>query len=178
MGDVKYFRHDVPPSMVDDLTSLPGNQALGDTEKVATTLSQHGQNSEIFRGKTYFSPSQVDRGVSDNVVQVGDLFTACIDGKTVSRACSSRENETGAELAVEMNLGFQRKEYARQAAFAWAHRVTSAGKVAFYSHEIVNTASEALGHSLGVRFVATVTAYEKPGVGSSTPDRNFPPPRC
>jgi hypothetical protein len=42
---------------------------------------------------------------------------------------------------------------------AWAAHVLGEGKVAFYSHEVGNTASEALAHSLGVVQYAVVTTY-------------------
>ena len=70
------------------------------------------------------------------------------------------ESKQAAELAVETAPGYRRLGYARQVVAAWASHVLGEGKVAFYSHEVGNAASEALAHSLGVVQYAVVTTYE------------------
>jgi hypothetical protein len=54
----------------------------------------------------------------------------------------------------------RRRGYARQVVAAWATYVLGEGKVAFYSHEAGNVASEALARSLGVAQYAVMTNYE------------------
>ena len=84
----------------------------------------------------------------------------------MSWAWTSQESDQAAELAVETEPEYRRRGYARQVVAAWATHVLQENKVAFYSHEVDNTASEALARSLGVVQYAVVTTYEiKAGPG-------------
>jgi predicted GNAT family acetyltransferase len=93
------------------------------------------------------------------VIQRGAAQVIVINGRMVSQAWTERGDEHACELAVETVREYRQRGYARQVAAAWAAGVLDSGRVAFYSHRLVNSASESLARSLGVVQYAVSTAY-------------------
>ena len=159
-GYIRFFRYDLPTAVRHQIEVLQPEMALQDHNIVRQILGRHTPCDSVFAGKGYYfahlpSPEEFSDAVFHNgcyVIQVG--------GEPVSWAWTSHESEQAAELAVETVLEYRRRGYARQVVAAWAARVLGQGKVAFYSHEVGNTASEALAHSLGVVQYAVWTTYE------------------
>lgn len=83
-----------------------------------------------------------------------------VAGRPVCWAWSERQNETCAEAAVETLPEYRRRGYARQATAAWAAQVLHSGRVAFFSHAVHNTASQALARSLGVSHFADCASFD------------------
>jgi hypothetical protein len=75
-------------------------------------------------------------------------------------AWSVRQDEQAAEVAVETQLAFRRRGYARQVVAAWAAAQFQHRRVAFYSHKASNYSSLALRRSLGVLPFADSMAWE------------------
>jgi len=165
-GYIKYFRCDLPSAAVSQIEALPPQQAFEDRDAVCAILDAHlpgsgkgGVGGDVFRSCVFValpSPSEFPDVVCDEK----GCFVVEVGGKPVSRAWSSRENEVSAELAVETEEHHRRQGLGRQVAAAWAYDKIKAGKVAFYSYEVHNVASESLARSLGVVEYALVTAYE------------------
>ena len=155
-----FFRYDLPLDVRCEIEALDPEVALKDHEVVRQILARHVPCDSVFAGKGYYfahlpSPEEFPDAVFHNgcyVIQVG--------GEPVSWAWTANESEHAAELAVETDPDYRQRGYARQAVAAWATDVLGEGKVAFYSHEIGNIASEALARSLGVVQYAVWTTYE------------------
>lgn len=116
---------------------------------------------------TYAFPETAQRQSAD-VVRVGvEEYAYIVDGRAVSWASSSRSNSEAAELWVRTEPAFQRRGHGRRVARAWAGEVTSAGKVAFYSHLHRNDSSRRLAAQLGVVHVFDVVAItlDQPATG-------------
>ncbi len=71
-----------------------------------------------------------------------------------------RGNELAAEVAVETLPAFRRRGYGRQVTAAWVYHVMRAGKIAFFSHERDNLASQVLAQSLGAVQYSSVVGYK------------------
>jgi len=155
-----FYRYDLPPDARRQIEALDPEVALKDHGTVRQILARYAPCDSVFAGKGYYfahlpSPEEFPDAVFHNgcyVIQVG--------GEPVSWAWTANESEQAAELAVETAPEYRQRGYARQVVAAWATRVLGEGKVAFYSHEVGNAASEALAHSLGVVQYAVVTTYE------------------
>jgi predicted GNAT family acetyltransferase len=120
----------------------------------------------VFAGKGYYFAHSHSREEFPDAVFHNDCYVILVSGEPVSWAWTANESKQAAELAVETAPEYRQRGYARQAAAAWANHMLGEGKVAFYSYEIGNIASEALTHSLGVVQYAVVTKYEsKAAVG-------------
>jgi hypothetical protein len=159
-GYVRFYRYDLPPHVRHQIEALPPEAARQDHHVVRQILDRHTPCDSVFAGKgyTFAQPPSPDE-YPDAIFHDG-CYVIKVDGKPVSWAWTSQESEQAAELAVETALEYRRRGYARQVVAAWAARVLGKGKVAFYSHEVGNTASEALAQSLGVVQYALVTTYE------------------
>jgi GNAT superfamily N-acetyltransferase len=158
-GYVKFFRYDIPSGIRRQIEVLDPEVALGDLGAVRLILAQHTSCDSAFAGKGYYFTHPFCRDEFPDVVLEDGCYAILVDGEAASRAWTADESEQAAELAVETAAAHRRRGYARQVVAAWAGDVLARGKVAFYSHEVGNTASEALAHSLGVVQYAVVTTY-------------------
>jgi len=159
-GYVTYFRHDLPCQIRDRLAALAPKQAFNDHQTVKSVLAEDAPCERIWIGKgCYFRDMPMLSDFPDAVWKDG-CYMVMVAGKPVARAWSARENKAVAEVAVETLPAFRRRGYGRQVTAAWAYRVMKAGKIAFYSHERDNRASEALARSLGVVEYSRVAEYK------------------
>jgi RimJ/RimL family protein N-acetyltransferase len=159
-GYVRFFRHDVPLDVRRRIEALDPEVALRDHEAVRQILGRCASCDRVFTGRAYYfahTPSRED--FPDAVLRDG-RHVVVANGEPVSWAWTADESERAAELAVETASAYRRRGYARQVVSAWANHVLGQGKVAFFSHETGNVASEALARSLGVTWYAVVTTYE------------------
>jgi RimJ/RimL family protein N-acetyltransferase len=158
-GQVRFYRSDLPRSIRRQIEALDPETALQDHEAVRRILDKYTSCDTVFAGKGYyFARTPFPAEYPDAVYRDG-CYVILVDGKPVSWAWTADESERAAELAVETVPRYQRRGYARQVVAAWAAHVLGEGKVAFYSHEVGNTPSEALAHSLGAVQYAVVTTY-------------------
>lgn len=159
-GYIKFFRYDLPFDVRRQIEALDPEVALKSHKAVRQILVQYTSCDSAFTGKGYYfahSPSQEE--FPDAIFHNG-CYVILVDGEPVSWAWTANESEQAAELAVETSAEYRQRGYARQVAAAWANHILGEEKVAFYSHEVGNIASEALAHSLGVVQYAVVTTYE------------------
>lgn len=158
-GYVYYFRYDVLPSTRQQIEALAPEEALYNHDTVKHILAPYANCNKVFAGKGYhFDRIPSPDEFPDAVLHEG-CYVIMADGKPVSWAWTQDGNERAAELAVETLPGYRRRGHARQAVAAWASHVAKSGRVAFFSHEIGNVESEALGRSLGVVHYAVSVVY-------------------
>ena len=160
-GDyVAYFRDDLSDTTVAELRMLEPEQVHRDADQVMRILNgASAPESPVFRGRTFFFATITALEYRD-VGQRDGRFVVLVDGAIAAEAWSSLSIEHAAELAVETRPEFRRRGYARQVCAAWASQQLAAGRVAFYSHSVDNTASAALARSLGVKHVMDIVSYE------------------
>jgi hypothetical protein len=160
-GVLCFYRFDLPPDVRRQLEALDPEAALHEHAVVRQILARHTPCDSVFAGKgSYFAHCPSPEAYPDAVLHAG-CYVILADGAPVCWAWTANESEAAAELAVETVAEYRRRGYARQAVAAWAAHVLGQGKVAFYSHEAGNVASEALARSLGVVPYAVVTTYER-----------------
>lgn len=160
-GYVTYFRYDIPSSIGERIRSLNPEQALYDYETVRQILAEYVPCSKVFAGHgCYFVHVPTSNEYPDVVLHNG-RYVVTVNGAPVSWAWTQDSSERAAELAVETLPEFRRRGYARQVVAAWAVDVMRAGKIAFYSYRIDNSASGALAHGLGVVQYATSVGYSQ-----------------
>ena len=188
-GYARYYRHDLPLSVCERLAALPGAQAFATPDAVRAILRAPARTEapgkceactragtsrrvteslvptseprqDVFIGTSGVVVAPPDPGEFPDVVEFEGRFVILSGDEPVAEAFSVRENPSAAEAAVETGARFRRRGYGRQVTAAWAHHVLGQGKVAFYSHQRTNLASEALARSLGVVEFATVAGYE------------------
>jgi hypothetical protein len=149
-GCERYFRNDLPVSILEKLSGLDPEQALHDFDLVTRVLSEDIPCKEAWGGigcvfKHISDPAEFP----DAVLHEGS-FVILFENKPVAWVWSQEQNEKAAELALEALPQFRRRGYGRQVAAAWANHIMRDGRIAFYSHLHDNTPSQALANSLGV----------------------------
>lgn len=160
-GYTAYVRHDVAPHVRDQLHALPPHIAWSDAAMVTNILAASPDGDVgVWRGRSYTFQRLPAENEYPNVVRDGDRFAVVVADMPVSWAWSSRSNRCAAELAVETMPAFRRHGYACQVVLAWARYQLEQGKVAFYSHALENSASQALAASLGVVHFMDVVNYQ------------------
>jgi hypothetical protein len=158
-GYLRFFRHDLPPQVRHQLEDLDPGVALQDHATVRKILAQHTLCDTVFAGKKYYFERRPSPAEFPDAVCRQGCYVVLVDGSPVSWAWTADSSDRAAELAVETTVPYRRRGYGRQVAAAWAAHVLGEGKVAFYSHELKNVASEALARSLGVTQYAVMTTY-------------------
>jgi GNAT superfamily N-acetyltransferase len=158
-GHTSFYRHDLPHHIRRQIEALDPETALQDHEAVRRILGRYAPCDAVFAGKGYHFARVPSSAEFPDAVYRDGCYVILVDGKPVSWAWTADESEQAAELAVETVPKYRRRGYARQVVAAWAAHVLEEGKVAFYSHKVGNTASEALAHSLGVVQYALTTTY-------------------
>jgi len=144
---IAYFRDDLPRPVAASLRKLAAEELHLQVSRVLSIL---GSNDPPWHGRSGLFLKRPPPTEFASVVEHDGRFVLEIAGRIVSEAWSSRSTEFAAELAVETQPDFQRRGFARQVCAAWAAEQIGAGRRAFYSHNIGNTASAAVAKSLGV----------------------------
>ncbi len=151
---LRYCRFDVPEIERVRLNSLLVSQIS--SEALARICDT--DEREIWQGRSYVFPEHINPLSDCEIEERHEGFCVVEEGKVVSRAWSSREDDFAAELAVETDEAYRRQGYAKAVASAWAARIIGKGKVAFYSHRVDNWASGALARSLNaVHFMDVIS---------------------
>ena len=165
-GYSSYFRHDLPERVRGRLASLGAERAAENRDEVEAILGEDAPCGEVWRGRAYVFPDPIlpeaypDAARLPEPSEIGTpVFGVAIHGRIVSACSSSRENGRSAEAWVWTEPEYRRRGYARQAVSAWAHDLQRRGKVAFYSHNHDNLASQAVARGLGLKQFLSVTAY-------------------
>lgn len=158
-GYVTHFGHQLPPEIRHQLRALDPERVLHDHARVQRIISAHAVCSHVFAAKAYYFAHVPTAEEQPDVMFRQGAYVVLVGGEPVSRAWTQDGSDHAAELAVETLPAFQRRGYGRQVVAAWAAHVMAQGKVAFYSHQIGNMASEALARSLGVVQYAISVAY-------------------
>ncbi len=159
-GYTKFFLDILPDSIREELLAITDEKLLRDFESVKQILGRQYPCESIWHGRTFTFPSLPSENNCEGVSVQDDRFTILVEGKQAAWAFSARENAEAAELSVETLPDYRRKHYARRTANAWARNVLNSGKTAFFSYVSDNIASEALCKSLGLKPLATVSAYD------------------
>ena len=145
---VAYLRDDLPETVMAEFRALTPEQLYHEHAQVLGIL---GASGPAWRGRTCFFSESPRPEEYPLAVQRDGTFVVEVDGVAAAEAWSSRSTDFAAELAVETRPEFQRRGYGRQVCAAWASHQLAAGRIAFYSHNVENTASAALARSLRVQ---------------------------
>jgi hypothetical protein len=158
-GWISHFHQDIPSQIRSQISSLDPLSALNDEETIKRILSQHITCDEVFPGIGYYFAEAPPETSFPDVIWHQGCYVVFANGAPVSWAWSSESNQNAVELAVETDVPYRRKGYARQVASAWAYHNIRDGKVAFYSHRVDNTPSQRLAVKLGVVRYARISTY-------------------
>ena len=153
---VAYFRDDLPPNQLERLRSMTPRQVYEDEEAVLAIL---GVTEPGWRGRTSIFSSEFSTRDFELVSVRDGRFIVQIGTVRAAEAWASRATDQAAELAVETQPDFQRRGYGRQVCAAWANHALAAGRTAYYSHSVLNTASRALADNLGVQHFMDNVSY-------------------
>lgn len=176
---ITFFHHDLPTYLRSQLTALSPEQAYRDYEKVKAILAQEKPCEDMWHGTSYIFTNILNEHIYPDAVRLYDdvhhnllqryerwkhigsktVYGIIVDGQIVASCGSSRENEKSAEAWVITEPAFRRRSYARQVTVAWARDIQQQGKVAFYSHDQSNLASQAVARSLGLISFVEAVAY-------------------
>jgi len=154
-----YFRFDIPPDVRKDLSALGPTELMRDEERVKAILARDSPCETVYRIRWYTIEQMADPAAYPDVTFVDGRHVVIVDGEVVAWAQTDCENERAAEVSIETHEAFRRRGYARQVTAAWAAKVLSSGKVAFYSHLLVNAPSRAVAESLGLVHLSDEVEY-------------------
>lgn len=178
-GDVWWFRHDLPESVVHELETLLR------AEPVATELTQRprcfdalravlgsdalqseAQSGPAWRFSDELAESEHDvvRITAENDAVVRDVFRIlaedlpwrqpCLaivkDGRLASMCYSARNTTVAAEAGVDTLEEFRGRGYAAAVTTAWARAVRAEGRIPLYSTSWDNLASQSVARKLGL----------------------------
>jgi ribosomal protein S18 acetylase RimI-like enzyme len=165
-GHVTYYGQPLPLEVRRQLRTLDPESLLHDHPSVRQILAAHTVCRHVFAAKAYYFARVPAAEEHPDAMYRQAAYVVLVGGEPVSRAWTQEGNDHAAELAVEILPAFRRRGYGRQVVAAWAAHVMAQGKVAFYSHEMGNTASEALARSLGVvQYAISVVYSDLPNAG-------------
>jgi GNAT superfamily N-acetyltransferase len=159
-GDYHVFvAADADSDLVTAIHALPPSRVFEDRSAVLSLLRPQDAARTPVAGRTCFFSNvpKMENPTGSRVIPEG--VGLWVDGKQVAWAWSSRANRHAAELAVETDPEFRRRGFALQVVVAWAAEQLAAGRVAFYSHLLTNTASAALARRLNVQPLFDWVAY-------------------
>ncbi|HEX5164875.1 MAG TPA: GNAT family N-acetyltransferase [Thermomicrobiales bacterium] len=158
-GEAIYFRFDVDRRVRDELRALGTERLMTDESQVRSILDRTALVEKLYRVRWYTIerlPQPVE--YPDATFQDG-RYVVLVDGKVAAWAQTDAESPVAAEVSIETLEAYQRRGFARQVTAAWAAGVLSAGKVAYYSHLLHNTASQAVAASLGLTHLSDEVEY-------------------
>lgn len=155
-----YLRHDLRAATIDRLRALPAERLFHDTAATQHALAvEMADRVAVWRGHAYTFQHVPDAALFATAQARDGGFAVLVDDQVVSWAWSVRANDRAAELAVETHPAFRRRGYGRQVALAWAAHQQAVGRIAFYSHNLENAASQRLAAALGVAWFAEAISY-------------------
>ena len=174
----RFYRADLPDSLVERLAGLPTEVVFEDVLQVKNILDEHAPCRDVWRGTSYTfsvapSPSDFpdvrilserDRGAlagfdRELLSITRPIFAIFVDGDIASTCVSAREDEHCAEAWVETLADYRRLGLGRQVTAAWGYSVVTRGKLAFYSHAQDNLASQGIARSLGLAWFLDGAGY-------------------
>jgi hypothetical protein len=176
-GWARYFRADLPASVVDELAGLTDEACFDQQSTVRRILDRQAPCLDVWVGTSYVFPSLPATPTPDVFrLQEADwplavafdpdlalfrapIWVVLVDSRVVSTCVSARENDVAAEAWVQTSPEFRRRGYARQVTSAWARDVLGRGNIAFYSHRRENLASRGVALSLGLHPFVEAVGY-------------------
>jgi hypothetical protein len=176
-GWSRYYRSDLPDSIVEDLERLTDEACFEQQSTVRCILDRQASCFDVWTGTSYTFPTvpttpapdvsrleEADRPLAvafdpDLAVFRAPIWAVLVDGRVVSTCVSAREDEVAAEAWVQTAPECRRRGLARQVTAAWARDVVGRGKTAFYSHRRENLASRGVAVSLGLRPFVDAVGY-------------------
>jgi GNAT superfamily N-acetyltransferase len=159
-GFLRYYRHDLPAGLRQELKALMAEQVFSEPETVRLMLSAYSPCKSLgIYESCYFDHLPKPENYPD-VSRLERAFVVHADEQPVCWAWSERSNERCAEVAVETRPAYRRRGYARQAVSALAAAEMQRGRVVLYSYQVDNNASRSLGQSLGVAYFANCAAFD------------------
>jgi hypothetical protein len=169
-GWSRYYRHDLPTSIVDALDQLTDEECFDRQAAVRSILEGDARCPDVWTGTSYVFPTVPRLEASPDVVRLEEadrslaitfdreltslhrpIYAVLVDGRVGSTCVSARENDQAAEAWVQTSPEHRRRGFARQVTAAWARDVLLGGKIAFYSHRRENLASGGVALSLALR---------------------------
>ncbi len=177
-GYSSFSRHDVPRAIRHQLIEVGPERAFSYPASIQRILSQENTCKDVQFFKSYVFPAGRPIHEYTGAVRLDEshramiaeydlkldfatvaVFAIIVDGHIASSCQSSREHDLAGEAWVRTRPAFRRSGCARQVTAAWANHLRQQGKIAFYSHELNNVASEGVAASLGLEQFATVATY-------------------
>lgn len=164
----RYFRHDVPSTVREQLAQMSLSQLSTETAQVLTILDAAALigSGEVWRGKSYVYLPETARQISaDLAAQIqyqpqSDQCALYMDGQLATQCMSVRADAESAEAYVETYSDFRRRGLGQAVVLAWAQRVHQSGRIPFYSHHVDNLASQRLAQSAGLTWYMDDVSYE------------------
>ena len=159
---VAYYGESLSSDLQAQLSACVSSIEFPEIDPILDVLKSHNIHSDTGHYKTYLFPqrtatepevtclSKHDRKVQafgfDGFAE--QVYAIVHDGRIISACVSVREDKNCGEAWVYTDPAYRRQGLAKKVVSAWAHSLTSMGKVALYSHKIDNAASASLAGAL------------------------------
>lgn len=164
--DAMYFLTDLPRDVRYKLARLPPHQCANDEEAVRAILALDRPCDEVWRNRAYIFTENMESSTHRDVTRLSEtndigspIFGVIVNGNVVSSCSSIRENGKSGEAWVQTAPEYRGRGYAAQVTAAWGNDLYEQGKVAFYSHLIENTASQAVARKLELTPFMSAVGY-------------------
>lgn len=164
-GLVVYYGEGIPSDLQQALSVHVSEIEFPKIDPSIDVLKSRGVEVQIGHYKTYVFPSRPENhgdvlclsrhdppvrafgfdGFTENVYAIKE------NGAVISACVSARENTSCGEAWVYTAPEYRGRGLAQKVVRAWAGSLMNAGKVAFYSHRIENSASANLAARLGLQ---------------------------
>jgi len=154
-----FFRYDLDSDERAELRALGPETLMTDEARVRAILDPHHPTTRVYRMRWYTFDRVPDQSEYPDVTIQDDRHVIVIDGEVVAWAQTDTDHEDAAEVEIETHPDYRRRGFARQVTASWAAATLAAGKVAFYSHLLENTASQAVAASLGLTHLSDEVEY-------------------
>jgi ribosomal protein S18 acetylase RimI-like enzyme len=154
-----FFRYDLEPDERAELLALGVDTLFSAESRVRAILDPHHPTTRVYRMRWYIIDRVPDPSEYRDVTVQDDRHVVKIDGEVVAWAKTDTDHEEAVEVEIETLPNYRRRGFARQVTASWAASALASGKVAFYSHLVENSASQAVAVSLGLTHLSDEVEY-------------------
>ena len=159
-GYARFYHHALPAATRDALAAIDPARALDDAPMVEAILARHAPVRNHWRVYWYTVAAAPPADDYPDVVIRDGEHVVLAGTLVVARAWTTQDSSRAVEVEVETHPDYRRRGYGRQVVASWAAAALAGGKVAFYSHNAANAASEALVRSLGLAPLSLEVEYQ------------------
>lgn len=177
-GVDRFYRADLPDSLVARLAALPSEVIFEDVLQVKSLLREDAPCRDVWLGASYTFPGAPPPSDFPDVTILSDadrrsiegfdrdllaftrpIYAIVVGGELAATCVSARENAYCAEAWVQTAPAFRRRGFGRQVTASWGSAIAKSGRVAFYSHAHTNVASRGIAVSLGLSWFLDAAGY-------------------